>query len=171
LYTGTNVPVNFRVFDGDSTTASPTPESGWYGDNVGSLSVDIYPCISNIKYVTGGGNLKFGKTIFWTFGGNVWQTGTGNPVGNFELVDHSTNTNYHFDHFANFTVSGATATFDATGLTQGKTKTPVSAHFVITDKGEPGINNDTIVVSIGSPAVLTTLNGAITGGNFQVFSK
>lgn len=39
-YVGTGVSVNFRIFDGDSTTASPVPS--WYGDNSGSLTVDIY---------------------------------------------------------------------------------------------------------------------------------
>ena len=42
LYTGTGNPASFRVFDGDSHTG--TPEAGWYGDNVGGLTVSIYSC-------------------------------------------------------------------------------------------------------------------------------
>ncbi|MEI7749770.1 MAG: SdrD B-like domain-containing protein [Candidatus Moraniibacteriota bacterium] len=45
LYSGTGSRVNFRVFDGDSTTGSP--DSGWYGDNNGSLNVNIYSCTKN----------------------------------------------------------------------------------------------------------------------------
>lgn len=39
-FTGVNAKVNFRVFDGDVN--SNTPYSGWYSDNVGNLTVDIY---------------------------------------------------------------------------------------------------------------------------------
>lgn len=42
LYTGTGIPVSIGVFDGDSNTNTANP--GWYGDNSGSLSVDIYTC-------------------------------------------------------------------------------------------------------------------------------
>ena len=40
LYTGGGSTVNFRVFDGDPATNTLNP--GWYGDNVGSLSVQIF---------------------------------------------------------------------------------------------------------------------------------
>ena len=43
-YTGTGSTVSFRVFDGDSTKGPAAQEPGWYGDNTGSLSVDIYYC-------------------------------------------------------------------------------------------------------------------------------
>lgn len=39
-YVGNNASVNFRVFDGD--VVSNTPISGWYTDNVGSLTIKIY---------------------------------------------------------------------------------------------------------------------------------
>lgn len=39
---GDGNPVNFRVFDGDSTKTPATPDAGWYGDNRGSLTVKIY---------------------------------------------------------------------------------------------------------------------------------
>ena len=42
-------PVNFSVFDGDATTH--TKNHSWYGDNVGSLTVDIYSVID--EAVTG----------------------------------------------------------------------------------------------------------------------
>lgn len=42
LYTGNGNSTNFLVFDGDSNTNTIHPE--WYGDNTGSLSVDIYSC-------------------------------------------------------------------------------------------------------------------------------
>lgn len=40
MYTpAATAPVNFRVFDGDVATNTPTP--GWYGDNVGSIMVKL----------------------------------------------------------------------------------------------------------------------------------
>lgn len=39
-YAGTGNKVNFRIFDGDSNGSFPN--AGWYGDNSGSLTVDIY---------------------------------------------------------------------------------------------------------------------------------
>jgi hypothetical protein len=39
---GAGSAVKFRVFDGDSNTGIPT--EGWYGDNSGSLAVNIYKC-------------------------------------------------------------------------------------------------------------------------------
>jgi hypothetical protein len=44
LYTGTGSPVGLMVFDGDSTANPPTSNTGWYGDNSGSLSVNVYSC-------------------------------------------------------------------------------------------------------------------------------
>jgi uncharacterized surface anchored protein len=44
LYTGTGSQVGLGVFDGDSTATSPVPNPDWYGDNSGSLSVNIYSC-------------------------------------------------------------------------------------------------------------------------------
>jgi len=45
LYTGTGSAVNFLIFDGDSTALPPVINPGWYGDNSGSLSVDIFYCV------------------------------------------------------------------------------------------------------------------------------
>ncbi len=45
LYMGIGAPVNLLVFDGDSNTGIVNP--GWYGDNSGSLTVDIYSCTPN----------------------------------------------------------------------------------------------------------------------------
>jgi hypothetical protein len=42
-YTGTGSMVNFRVFDGKANQGDPpVPEAGWYGDNVGSITIEIY---------------------------------------------------------------------------------------------------------------------------------
>ncbi len=164
LQNGTGAPINLGIFDGDSNTNSKN--LGWYGDNSGNLTVKIYACMPNVKYVTGGGNFKVGKTTHWTFGGNVWTNTNGNPVGQFELSNHITNTKYHFNSFTGMTSSndGKTVSFDASGTTQGKIKTPITGvHFVITDNGEPG-KTDTITVSSGVSLDATP----ITGGNFQV---
>lgn len=60
-FTGLGATVGFMMFDGDSTQPTPTPEAGWYGDNSGSLSVDIIKCVSNF------GSLKIIKN---TIGGD-----------------------------------------------------------------------------------------------------
>ncbi len=39
---GTGSTVNFRIFDGNSAVANPQPSLGWYGDNSGYLTVNIY---------------------------------------------------------------------------------------------------------------------------------
>ncbi len=60
-FVGAGAPVAFRVFDGQP--ANPNPESGWYGDNAGTLAVDIYACavepvqsptVTIVKEVVGG---------------------------------------------------------------------------------------------------------------------
>jgi hypothetical protein len=40
IFTGSGTSVNFGVFDGDVTTGNQNP--GWFGDNVGSMTVNIY---------------------------------------------------------------------------------------------------------------------------------
>lgn len=52
LYIGTGAKVNLMVFDGDSNTNTLNP--GWYGDNSGSLSVNIYSCLSDVVPPTTG---------------------------------------------------------------------------------------------------------------------
>ncbi len=62
LYAGTSSPVNFLVFDGDSNNI-PAINPGWYGDNSGSLSVNIYSCNPNIVPPVGKDQCKKGG---WT---------------------------------------------------------------------------------------------------------
>jgi len=159
LVSGTGAVANFSIYD------------AYYPNNTGDLKVDIYACMPNIKYVTGGGNYKVGtgkNAVTWTFGGNVWQTGADVPVGQFELVDHANKTSYHFSSFTGFTVTdGNTAMFTANGTAHGKNAPSgtITADFNITDGGEPGAD-DTISVSIsGDPS----FSAPTIGGNFQVF--
>ena len=42
FFTGLDAKVGFMVFDGDSDDVPPIIQSGWYGDNNGSLTVKIY---------------------------------------------------------------------------------------------------------------------------------
>jgi len=39
-FTGTGSSVNFRVFDGNVGTNTPDP--GWYGDNIGNMTIEIW---------------------------------------------------------------------------------------------------------------------------------
>lgn len=117
--------------------------------------------------VSGGGTYKIGRTVDWTFGGNVGIE-AGQGVGQFELVDHVGKVSYHFNSFTEIkALSPHTISFVASGTQQGKTKSAITGvHFTITDNGEPG-KNDTITVSGGNITLNTT--PTISGGNFQVF--
>jgi len=59
LYTGTGNPISFLIFDGDATPAQPVLHPEWYGDNSGSLTVDIFSCeptsgqVHIFKYLNG----------------------------------------------------------------------------------------------------------------------
>jgi hypothetical protein len=56
---------NFRIFDGDSTTpSSATPNPGFYPDNSGSLSVDIYETMPGSSVIPSGA-----VSVNWTQGG------------------------------------------------------------------------------------------------------
>lgn len=44
LYTGTGSPLSAMIFDGDSNSGASAINAGWYGDNVGTLSVNVYAC-------------------------------------------------------------------------------------------------------------------------------
>lgn len=46
IVSGTGAVANFGVFDGDVNTNTQNP--GWFGDNIGSLTVDIYPVYSGV---------------------------------------------------------------------------------------------------------------------------
>ncbi len=50
-YVGAGNPVSFRVFDGDANASSAAPTASWYGDNAGTLNVDVYACNAPV-YVT-----------------------------------------------------------------------------------------------------------------------
>jgi hypothetical protein len=129
-------------------------------------------------FVTGGGNIKTGKTTTWTFGGNVGLLDdTIVPitiVGQFQIVDHTGKqaVAWHCNNaFTSLTFSGVptssppahwnVATFTGT-FTSNKGGSAILT-VIITDVGEPG-TQDTIVVTgdfgfSGTP---------ISGGNFQV---
>lgn len=141
-------------------------------NNSGEIKVDIFSCMPNIKYVTGGGNFKSGKTVTWTFGGNVWTNDGGSLVGNFELSDKVNKVNYHFNEFTLNSGNANTITFTANGVNQ-KTKAIVSATFTITDGGEPGKGVDTLVITgiTAAPIANPLPSGQISGGNFQVLNQ
>ena len=142
---------------------------------VGSDSVTYY-VLEN--FVTGGGNIKTGKTTTWTFGGNVGLLDdTIVPitiVGQFQIVDHTGKqaVAWHCNNaFTSLTFSAVptssppahwnVATFTGT-FTSNKGGSAILT-VIITDVGEPG-TQDTIVVTgdfgfSGTP---------ISGGNFQV---
>lgn len=51
IVSGAGATANFGVFDGDANTNVQNP--GWFGDNIGSLSVEIYPVYSGVTDESG----------------------------------------------------------------------------------------------------------------------
>jgi hypothetical protein len=136
----------------------------------------VYAAATN--FVTGGGNIKSGKKITWTFGGNVGFDEVDGIVGQFEIVDHTGKgaVSWHcHNDFSSLVFSGppivgppgpsarhSIATFTGT-FTSNKGDT-ATLTVEITDVYEPGQDNDTIVVT-GS---FEFSGNPISGGNFQI---
>jgi hypothetical protein len=113
------------------------------------------------RYVTGGGNYKFDRTVHWSFAGTVGLNDSSGLVGNFQVQDHTANSKWHFSQIIwLFFPDNQTAMFEA------KTADGTSAIFTIQDLGEPGKNVDTIEINGSSDPDLNQVT--ITGGNFQV---
>jgi hypothetical protein len=161
-------------------------ESGWSNDmgmhtytvtatdaagNVGFDSVIYYVSES---FVTGGGNIKPGKQVTWTFAGNVGFVEDVGIVGQFQIVDHISKIAYHLNSFSSLSFSDTaapaespvathdTATFIGSGTDNAGN--PVTFTVIIQDLGEPGKLVDNIQVT----GPLTFALQVISGGNFQV---
>jgi len=116
--------------------------------------------------VTGGGNLKDGKNVTWTFSGNAGLLLNGGAVGVFDLVDKANARTYHLDNFGWLTFSGPSADapsalhnavrFRASGtLTKGTETIPVSMVVMLQDNGEPGGGADNISAILVSKGGVT----------------
>jgi fibro-slime domain-containing protein len=133
----------------------------------------VYEQINN--FVTGGGNIKSGRKVIWTFGGNVGVMGS-DIVGQFEIVDHTNKISWHCHNdfsFLDFTgdpivgppgpsASHNTATF--VGHFTSNKGGEADLTIIITDFFEPGAGNDTIVVT----GDVSFSGNPISGGNFQI---
>jgi hypothetical protein len=164
-YTGANIGIDtinacIDLDDNDSCdpgepSATATATKTWFED-----------------FVTGGGKINAvgGRKAEWTFGGTVGCLPDVCPVGQFEIVHHTTGVACHFDTFANLVFSGPaaesppathdTATFTASGTcSDGSTPTIT---VTIEDNAEPGTGQDTIAI------LEWGVSDTINGGNFQV---
>ncbi len=117
-------------------------------------------------YFTGGGNVKDGKTLKWTFGGNVGWDENGLPVGQFQIVDHVNKVVCHFNSISSLAFPESdTALFIASGKCNQE---PVeNMTFTVEDNAEPGAGVDEIDIPDFSGGS-TVFSATITGGNFQI---
>jgi hypothetical protein len=182
-YTGEASAVSFRIFDGHANYNPPEIMAGWYPDNRGSLTVSIYVCVEN--FVTGGGNIKDGRKVAWTFGGNVGFLESGDIVGQFQIVDHNGKESWHCHNdfsFLEFTgdpidgppgpdASHNHATFIGTFTSNHGDELILKVD--IWDYYEPGKDNDVIKVQYWNGSDFEDWFGVgpeegISGGNFQI---
>jgi len=130
----------------------------------------VYSVLDN--FVTGGGNIKDGKKVLWTFGGIVGVMPDGAMVGQFQIVDHANKVAYHTTEITALAFSGgpattpeannSIATFTATFRgNDGSTKTVT---VTIKDLGEAAPKIDTIKLEGG----LSLGETPLSGGNFQL---
>jgi len=126
------------------------------------------------NFVTGGGKINGSRKADWTFGGTVGFDLDGNPVGQFQIVDHQSKVAYHLNSFSSLSFSDTdapaespVATYDTatfTGSGNDNAGNAVTFTVIIQDLGEPGAGVDNI--SVTGPASFGLQ--VIDGGNFQV---
>lgn len=127
--------------------------NGYYDDGEPrSPNTTIKSWVEN--FFTGGGNIKDGKKVIWTFAGTAGVLPEGGVVGNFEIVNHTTKVSYHLDQFAMLSFYGDetgsppashnTARFRASGT--GSDGSTVNLVVIIEDADEPGKGKDKIAV-------------------------
>lgn len=140
------------------------------------------------NFITGGGQIKDGKKVTWTFSGNVGIAGN-QIVGEFQLVDHREKkpVTYKCNDFTflNFppgpggtespTASHSIGRFTG-NFTNNRNNEIIPLSIVITDFGESGVGIDAIAVSFGDDVWIGTHSSnppyvipeEISGGNFQI---
>jgi ABC-type transport system substrate-binding protein len=106
------------------------------------------------NFFTGGGNIKEGKKVVWTFSGNINVLPEGGIAGWFMIINHQTKVNYYLDQFTMLTFLGPpnmsppsshnTIRFQGTGT--GSDGSTVTLVVIMEDNGEPGIGMDKIAV-------------------------
>jgi hypothetical protein len=124
------------------------------------------------NFVTGGGNIKDGKKVAWTFAGTVGNL-EDDSVGQFQIVDHTNKIAYHCNNnFSYLVFSGDEAqspmashnTAKFTGNFIGNDGSEPVVTVTIKDIGEAGAGVDGITLE----GDLTFTEIVISGGNFQV---
>lgn len=133
------------------------------------------------NYVTGGGNVKDGKKVKYTFGGTVGVDETEGIVGNFQIADHTgKGTETWHIHTGDF--EGLTFLGDPTGSPEAShhrayfsgtfTSNRGNSAFLslmLFDNDEPGAGYDYIAVRYWDESDWSLwFDGDISGGNIQV---
>jgi hypothetical protein len=188
--TNANGQVDLTYF-GDGGAGSDTIRV-WVDKNGNGQYDDGEPFVEVIKdwvvnFITGGGTVKDGKKVAWTFAGTVGFLDDGQTtiVGQYQLFDHVNKVSWHchneftYLHFKGTLASSPPAMFNIgtfTGNFTNKNRDWQVITIQITDKRESGKKGDTIKAKEGS---FTDIDAAfaspwlfqadpISGGNLQV---
>jgi hypothetical protein len=158
-----------------------TNGNGEYDEGEPTLTVTKYWFGSG--FVTGGGNVKDGKKVTYTFGGNVGYLPDGTIVGQFEIVDHTGKgaVSWHchnaFDSliFWGDPTESPPASVDHAQFIGTFTSNKGGSKYLrvtIWDSNEPGKDFDRITVEASTDGGATWTTwfyvNPISGGNLQV---
>lgn len=199
------VPVTFEVTGANTasgvvdTDASGQAVFSYYGTNVGKDTITAYidcngdaeltageETIDATKYwfcnfVTGGGHIKIGRKVAWSFGGSLRYIDDGSIHGPFEIVDHANKTSWHchnlFDSliFWGEPTKSPPSSLDHAQFTGTFTSNRGGTKYLrvtVWDDQEPGKGFDTIKVEVstdgGSAWEDWFYGDPISGGTFQI---
>jgi len=123
---------------------------------------------STATNVTGGGwiHVSTGKANF----GFSAKLQDGITSGHLEYNDHVTPVTLHGTSIDTVNTTGCSSVITGTATASGLFSGPVSFRLEVTDKGEPGTNNDTFTISVDEFFYSET-GPTISGGNIQVHER
>jgi hypothetical protein len=169
------------------TAAAVSVDTSYNGLNAANVSVtnndnDIQ---NMVGFITGGGNVIEGKTVHWTFAGNVGNTNEGlsKPAGEYQITDHQNNVSWHcnnkfdsviFDFAAPPASSPPAPHNKATfkGHFTSNKGSEIDLRITIVDGDESGVKGDYILVEQWDGDSWEYLFGSLTefisSGNLQV---
>jgi len=113
--------------------------------------------------VTGGGSIPVAGG-FANFGFVVQQKKDGRIKGKLQYKNHASGTKIRIREFTSLLIVGKTATFAGSGTIN---RVPGSFTVTVTDKGEPGRNDQFSISISGGP----TEEGTLRSGNIQIHEK
>jgi hypothetical protein len=126
--------------------------SGYYDTGEPSSTLTGKGWVEN--FLTGGGNIKVGKKVVWTFDGNIGVLPDGGLAGQFDITNHDTGVTYYLDQFSTFWFEGGVTQSPKAsnsivrflGSGTGSDGSTITLTVIIEDVAEPGAKKDRIAV-------------------------